>query len=386
MYDLADTLFSSLFVTIFFPLLVVLKGGTPFQVGLTMSASLLLAGLLVPTLGALADITGRKKLLLFVFTVLCCVFTFFTGFFGLGLVLLFGALANLCYHASLDVYDSLLVDISTLRTIGWISGLGTALGYGGTLVSVLIAYVVGLFYGMESEQGITVMFILTALFYVLFSLFTFFLVRKDSQTKITVSHLKEAFQRVISTIKNIKEYRSVWLFLLASFLYVDGASTAIIFLYLYARDQLGMSVVQFLPIYVVMAISAGIGSLIFGKLTDRYGHKRILMMVLGGWIIIITGLYLRTTYPVFLTVGIVGGALLGAIWTITRPLLVQLAPKEKIAELFGYQGLTEKFSGVIGPVVFGYLATAVGFREALLVVIVLFILGGAVLSAVRTDR
>ena len=86
MYDFANTIFSALFITVYFPLFVVLKGGTAFHVGLTMSISMLLAGLLVPTLGGVADITQRKKLLLFMFTVLCCMFTFFTGFFGLLLV------------------------------------------------------------------------------------------------------------------------------------------------------------------------------------------------------------------------------------------------------------------------------------------------------------
>ena len=57
--------------------------------------------------------------------------------------------------------------------------------------------------------------------------------------------------------------------------------------------------------------------------------------------------------------------------------------EEKIAELFGYQGLTEKFSGVIGPFLFGYIATSFGFKPALLVVIGLFLLGAFVLSLVK---
>ncbi|MBW2996873.1 MFS transporter, partial [Candidatus Woesearchaeota archaeon] len=62
MYDFADTIFSALFITVYFPIFVVLKGGTAFHVGLVMSLSMLLAGLLVPFLGAVADVTQRKKL------------------------------------------------------------------------------------------------------------------------------------------------------------------------------------------------------------------------------------------------------------------------------------------------------------------------------------
>ena len=48
---------------------------------------------------------------------------------------------------------------------------------------------------------------------------------------------------------------------------MDGANTTVVFLYLYARDQLGMALVEFLPIYVAMAVAASIGALIFGVLT-----------------------------------------------------------------------------------------------------------------------
>ena len=97
-------------------------------------------------------------------------------------------------------------------------------------------------------------------------------------------------------------------------------------------------------------------------------------------------MYFKTNYTTFLLVSILGGALLGGIWTVTRPMLVELAPKNKITELFGYQGLTEKFSGVIGPVLFGFIALSFGFNQALLVIIFLFIAGIFVLSFVKSKK
>lgn len=383
MYDFAETIFSSLFITLFFPLFVILKGGNAFHVGLVMSVSMLIAGLTVPFLGAVADLTHRKKLLLVVSTLICCIFTFFTGFFGLIAVLSLGLLANLFHHASLDVYDALLVNISSKKNRGRISGLGTAVGYAGAIFAIAAAYGIGRFYGYESISGIRIIFMFTALAYFGFALLTFIMIKESTKTKIRVQHLKSAFRRVIYTIRSIKKFKSVWLFLLASFLYVDGANTAIVFLYLYARDQIGLTIVQFFPIYIIMAMAAGCGALISGKITDKVGHKKTLTYILFLWIIVIFMLYLKANYTTFILAGIFGGALLGAIWTITRPLLICLAPKDKIAELLGYQGLTEKFSGVIGPFLFGTIAVAVGFREALLVVIALFFSGWAVLRYVK---
>jgi len=384
MYDFANTIFSALFVTIYFPLFVTLKGGSPFHVGLTTSTAMLIAGLTVPFLGAVADITKRKKFLLFWFTLSCCLFVFLTGFMSLLFVIVFGILAHYFFHACLDVYDAILVDISNEGNRGLISGIGTAVGYLGTILSVGLAFLIGLVYGHETILGIRVVFVLVALLFFGFSLFTFAYIKEKSKRKIKIIHLKEALKRVISTIKGIKKYRVVWIFLLSSFLYVDAANTAIIFLYLYSRDQLGMSIAQFMPLYVLMAVTAAIGSIIFGKITDKVGYKKTLMVILALWVLIILGMYLKTTYTTFILVGLAGGALLGGIWTVTRPLLVKLAPKNKTAELLGYQGLTEKFGGIIGPFLFGAVATTIGFRQALLVVIVLFLAGAFVLWFVKT--
>ncbi len=386
MYDFANTIFSAMFITVYFPLLVTLRGGTAFHVGLIMSSSMLLAGLLVPFLGALADITRRKKLFLFIFTVLCCLFTFFTGFFSFKLMLVFGLLANLFYRASLDVYDSLLVNISSPRNIGKISGLGTAAGYAGAVFSAVIAYGIGFLYGYENIPAVTIVFMIVPFLYFGFSLFTFILVKEKQGERIRREYFTKAFHNTIFTLRNIQKFKSIWLFLLASFLYVDAASTAIVFLFLYARDQLGLGLAQFLPLYMVMAIAAGIGSLIFGTITDKIGHKKTLLTVLFLWMILILLLYLKTTLMIFILVGILGGALLGAVWTITRPLLIELAPKKKVAELLGYQGLTEKFSGVLGPFLFGSLAVAAGFRAALWVIIIFFLLGAFVLNLVKKEQ
>jgi MFS transporter, UMF1 family len=384
MYDFANTIFSALFVTIYFPLIVVLSGGTEFHVGLVFSVSMLLAALVVPTLGAVADITGRKKLLLFIFTAACCFFTFITGFAGLIAILVFGLLANLFYHAGLDIYDSILSDISNRKNIGNISGIGTAFGYMGTILAVIVAALIGFFLGFESPITIKIMFAVTAILFFGFSLPIFFLIKEKSSTKIRIKHFKEGIVRVKSTIRNFKDFKYVWLFLLASFLYVDAANTMIIFLFLFGRDQIGLSLSQFLPLYIIMSLAAILGAFVFGKITDKLGHKKTLLGVLILWILVILALSFRIDYSTFIFAGIFGGFLLGAIWTITRPLLVQLVPKDKIAELFGYQGLTEKLGGVIGPVIFGFIATYYSFRYALYSVVFLFILGAIALYFVKT--
>ncbi len=85
-------------------------------------------------------------------------------------------------------------------------------------------------------------------------------------------------------------------------------------------------------------------------------------------------------------VGSVGGALLGGIWTATRPMLMSIAPKHKIAELLGFQGLTEKFGGVFGPIAFGFVVVKSGYKPALLVLLAFIGLGLIFLLQVKPKR
>ncbi len=93
------------------------------------------------------------------------------------------------------------------------------------------------------------------------------------------------------------------------------------------------------------------------------------------WLAIISALIFTASYPAFITAGVWGGAALGAIWTLNRQMIATISPKQKIAEIFGYEGLTEKFSGVFGPIIFGYLAFVYGYTATLISVLGFFLLG-----------
>ena len=385
MYDLANTAFSALFVTFFFPFFVkVHLGGNEFHIGLVFGLSMLAAAFLVPVIGAVSDQTKRRMGFIIFFTVLCVAFTFLVAFSSLLLALVFAALANFFFHAALDVYDAKLFDISTKKNIARISGLGTAFGYIGVILSLIMAYFILRRYGWETKLGSQAIFIATALFFLIVSSYTF-LSLKDKvkqKTKITLHRVKKALVQVKYSLTHIPKHRGLWLFLLASLLYTDAINTVIIFLYLFGREQIGISIQQFFPVFRAMAVTAALGSLFFGRLSDNIGHRRALYIILFTWAGILVLLIVHTTFLTYILAGLVGGAVLGGTWTVTRPLLVELAPKHKIAELFGFQGLTEKFSGVFGPIIFGFVVVSAGYQAALFVVLVFFLLGMLVLHFV----
>jgi len=384
-YDLANTAFSALIVTVFFPLIIKeFLGGNEFQIGLVMGLSLFLSALLVPLLGGLSDALRLKKPFIVLFTLLTIITTVLIAYSNLFFALLFGLLANLFYHASLDIYDSMLNDITDKKHLGKVSGIGTAFGYIGTILSLLIAaYTLNMF-GWETELGTRIMFPLTGIFFFIFAIPLFLNHQDKKPRKIGIKKgIKKSFKEVKKTITGIKKYKNVWLFLLASLIYVDSLNTVIIFLFLFGRETLGLTVQQFFPIYGLMAIAAIVGSLIFGYLSDHVGPKKSLVSALSLWVLVILVILIKTNYMTYLLAGLMGGALLGAIWTTTRPLLIKIAPKRKLTELFGFQGLTEKLGGVIGPVLFGALVVAFNYTIALVSVLILFLLGLGILLKVE---
>lgn len=358
-------------------LVKVYLGGNEFQIGIISGISMLLAGIFVPFIGALSDTTGRRMNFIIFFTIICALFTALTSYVSLYPALIFSLIAMFTYHAALDVYDTKLMDISTNINRGKISGYGVALGYLGTILSLLMAYIILNMYGWDSAVGVKAIFPATALFFLLFSLITFIFV-KDRVKKVSIpikSTIKKAFFQIRETLTKLPKYKGLLHFLVASFFYTDGMNTVILFLYLYAREQIKLAIINFFYFYALFAVAAIIGSLIFGKISDAINPKRTLIILMVIWSFIILLLMKVSNISSFAIAGCLGGAALGAVWTVTRPMLVRLSPKKKMAQLFGFQGLTEKFSGVLGPIIFGFIVVRSNYQSALFVLLGFFALG-----------
>lgn len=378
LYDFADTAFSALFITFFFPVLIkVHLGGNEFQIGLAMGFSVLAAAILVPLIGAVSDASGKRLPILIIAAFLTAALAVMAGYSGLFLALLFGFLANITHLISKDVYDAKMIEIVPRRLFGSLSGFGVAIGYLGTVASLAIAYPLLEYFGWENVSGIRVMFWEAAVFYMVFSLPLFFLVPDVVQwVKIGfAAALRNGIKEIKQTFTNLDAFPDLGKFLAASFIYNNGMNSVILFLVLFAREEIGLGTQQFFPIFALMALSAGVGSFLFGRLSDKFGPVTMIKAALLVWIAVILGLIFSTSYAAFIAAGVLGGAALGAIWTLNRHMIAATSPERKIAEIFGYEGLTEKFSGVFGPIIFGYLVIASGYTMGLVSVLLFFAIG-----------
>lgn len=387
LYDFANTPVSALYVTFFWPLYIIEHlGGNEFQVGLAMGLSLLAIALTVPVLGAFSDAWGRRMPILIVSTMLTAITVALTGYVGLLGALILGFLTRYLLTVGTDIYDAKLVDIVGPKRIGFVSGLGIGVGYLGTIAALAVAYPILNALGWESLAAIRAMFWQGLAFLLIFSLPLFFLVKDPPRNQKKDGGfnrlLKQAFGELKHTIYQMKGFGTLPRFLLASFIYNDAVNTILIFLVLFARQVIGVTIQQFFFAFAIMALGSAGGALLFGHISDRLGPKRALSIALIGWMAVIIFLLFDATFIDLIIAGTVGGVMLGGIWTMNRHMIIRITPPNKLAEIFGIEGFTERFSGVIGPIVFGALVVAFGYTPGLIFILLLLILGFVLLQLV----
>lgn len=396
LFDFANTAFYVLILTVGYPLYfkeIVAKGyqNGDFLWGLAFSISMLIVAFISPILGAVADYGTGKKRFLLIFTLICVVTT--SGLFLVtesmivwGIFLLI--LANIGFEAGLVFYDAFLPEITTPRSYGRVSGYGFAMGYIGSLVTLLIAYPLFL-KGFSADNIINIRytFLLAAAFFMLFSLpLFFFLKEKDRTASLKFDFIKIGFNRIKATLHQFNEYKNVGRFLLSYFIYVDGINTIIIFSSIFARESLNFEIVDIVIFFAVVQTSAIIGSLIFGILADHFGQKKTLSFTLILWLIIVVIAYFITDKILFYFVGILAGIALGSSQSISRSLMSTITPFEKKTEFFGYYSFFGKASAILGPLLFGYVSFSLNQRAAIISVGILILAGLILLQRVTEKR
>jgi len=386
MYDFANTIFAMNVVSLYFALWVTVDmKGEDILYSWALSGSMLLAAVSSPIMGAISDRLGRRIPFLMFFTLICCAFTALIGLINkLVLGLLFFAVANFCYQTAVIFYNALLPQISPKGQIGRVSGYGVSLGYCGTIAGLLLVRPFVLRYGRQAA------FIPTAILFLLFSLPCFLFV-KDSliETKDQFGlQIGRAFKKIKETFLNIKQYSGLFNFLIAAFITLNAINTLIVFMSVYTKKVIGFTDSEIITFYIVSTVFAILSSFVTGFITDRFGSKRVLSIVLGLWCISILLVVISFSKTAFWILGPLVGMCLGATWTSARALVVDLSPPQMVGEIFGFYGLVGKSASVIGPLIWGVCVWGFGFlgilkyRVAILSLLPFLILGFIILQKV----
>ncbi|MFH1664933.1 MAG: MFS transporter [Candidatus Omnitrophota bacterium] len=363
MYDFANTIFAMNVVSLYFALWVTVDmKSEDILYSWVLSGSMLLAALFSPIMGAVSDRLGRRIPFLMFFTLICCAFTALIGLTNkLGLGLLFFAIANFCYQIAAVFYNALLPQISDKDKIGRVSGFGVGLGYCGTIAGLLLVRPFVLKYGRQAA------FIPTAIFFLLFSLPCFLFVKDQSVRRTDKFRFRiiDSFRKAKETLTHIKKYPELFSFFIAAFMALNAINTVIVFASVYAKKVIGFTDAEIVTFYIASTVFAIFGSVASGFITDRFGSKRILNIVLGLWCITILLSAISFAKTAFWVVGPLAGMCLGATWTSARALIVDLSPPQMVGEVFGFYGLVGKSASIAGPLIWGSTVWAFAFLGVL---------------------
>ena len=397
-YDFANSSYTLLILSFVFPIyfkevIVGVEKGD-FYWGVLVSVSILIGGLLAPIIGAIADYDARKKIKFIIFALVSMIgtaFLFFTGSDKLLLTSLIFLISNVAFELAQTLYDSFLARVSTKETVGRISGLAWGLGYIGGVVAMLAfksLYENG--YAGDFEFGYKLVFPLTALFFLLFSIPSFIFIKEKSEGKksepLSVL-IKHGVKSVIGTIKNLKQHKNIAWFLVGFYFVNDALVTIFAFGPIYARTTFGMEFKEILTLLLIVQIVAFPAATIFGLLSDKKGSKKILLFTIAVWILIVALLSIATTKIMFFGIMLLAGLVIGSSQAIARSWLSKLVPDEKRFEFFGFNGFASKIAATTGPVLFGAVSVATGNqRLAMAALIPFFVIAFIIFWRIKEEK
>jgi UMF1 family MFS transporter len=356
LYDFANTIFSFAVVSGAIGLFLNDRFG-PRDGGVLLSISVALSvglnALVSPILGAISDRGGRRMPFLLLFTALCIAATFFIADVPAVIGLVLFIIANFSYQAALIYYDATLKTVSYPESRGRLSGIGTAIGYCGTVFVALLIFFL--------DVPVADRFRLTAILFLLFAIPIFAIVREPrarDERPITLGDIVASFGQLRASIDHARQVPGLGRFLVGRFFYSDAVNTVIVVMSVVTTEALGVTDAQANLILLGLAVVAIAMSFAWGWLADRLGPKRTLIIVLASWAIglVIGGVAIGfgpAGLAPFLLAGAILGSGLGGVTVADRVLMIRLSPPDRIGEFFGLYGLVGKGSQVIGQLLYG---------------------------------
>ncbi|MEW5875854.1 MAG: MFS transporter, partial [Candidatus Zixiibacteriota bacterium] len=358
-------------------------GEGPLWWGRAVSVTMLFVALTSPVTGAIADLAGWRKRLLVLYTLLSVAATALLPTVGAGMVIygfVLSIIAGIGFEGAMVFYNAYLPDLAPPDRQGRLSGLGFAVGYAGSFIGLLAALPLV----MAGHYGPA--FLLVAFLFLAFSIpsFTFLPSDRPATHSITTA-ARLGFSGAVATARDILRIPPLRRFLLGYLLYEDGVNTIIFFSSIFASQTLGFTMTQLIGVYIVVQLTALAGAVLWSRPTDSMGPKRVVLLMIAQWVIVVGLMQFVESQTTFFILAALAGLGLGAIQSASRAFMASMIPKGREGEFFGFYSLCGKSSAVLGPLVFGAIASQTGgdLRTAALSVIVFFILGGTILLGVR---
>ena len=363
--------------------------------GFAIGSALFIFFLIMPTIGAIADMSGNRmrffKIFAFGGAIFASTFYFANSgdvLFTLGIYFL----AQLGATGSNVFYDSVLKDITTDDTIDSVSARGYALGYLGGGTDLILSFVIillgpdvlGIDTGLASKIAITK----SGLWWLIFSVFSFSRMN-IVETKSGNVSIVSAYSRNFTTLKKISKFPFLLYFLISYIFFWDGLQTLINMSAVFFTEVLLLDQTQVLIVFLVVQFVAYFGAKLAGNLATKIGQKNVLYYTMFLLFLVGNAAYFvpeKQLIPV-IVMGIVTAMGMGGLQSVSRSVYAAMLPKGAEGEFMGFFSVLSRFSAIWGPLIYAYVSASTGNpRLSLPVITSFFLIGYLILRNVDMDK
>lgn len=395
--DWANSAYSLMITTAIFPIFYksvadaagISGADSTAYLGYTNAIATVLTAVLAPFLGTSADYKGYRKPLFTISTLLGIIAVFSMMFIGNGnwlLLLVVYAISSFGFHVANIFYDSSIMDVTTSERLDQVSSTGFGLGYIGSVFPFLIFMVFQLTGIFPANVTVNIGFLLTAAWWFIFTIPYWKNVNQVNYLEKTEGIVQTTGKSLTATVKELKKYPHIYLFLFGYFFYIDGVGTIIAMATSVGTD-LGLSANELIIMLLVVQIVAFPCSIMYGYLARRFGTRTMLFVGIATYIVIcIFGLSLDS-FTDFMILAVLVGTAQGGIQGLSRSYFGQIIPREKSNQFYGFYNIFGKFSSVLGTTILGVVAQITGDSlKGLFALIVQFIIGAILLYMAKPSK
>ncbi len=376
MYDWANSVHSVIIVTIlpiFYESLTSNSIGAVSRWGTGTSLAMLIVALFAPILGVLGDFQHWKKRLFTCFVLLgalaCAAMVPMpllqngtrVSMETLGvLVLTLYIISTIGFAGANIYYDSFLLEVTSDERMDKVSLIGYGLGYiGGSTIPLVIFLVMNM---LKVPMGISlsITFGLAAIWWVSFTTPMWRNVRQTHFVPREKGVLLDSFRNLTLTAKRIFKNKTMLVFLIAYFFYIDGVGTIIHMSTIYG-SALGIDSIQMMLALLLVQLLGLPFAMLYTRLAKKFGARAMVGFGICMYAFICTfAFFISETWQFWLLAVLVATSQ-GGIQALSRSIYGKMVPeKDRSGEYFGFYDIFGRFSSIMGPALFGGVAAYAG--------------------------
>lgn len=277
--------------------------GSEWTADAVFSAAVMIGALLVavcaPSLGVIADRRMIKIWWLRTLTwvgSISCVLLALSPYLGVSIGWIWATImfmvANVGLNGAGVFYNALLPHMGDESEMDSISNKAFAAGYlgGGLLLVVHLGMVLTL------DGGWVIPFVMASsgIWWLGFAQMTFKMVPEphiedEMEPMGLVASTKLALGEVVSTLKDIKSFRTLFFYMLAYFCFIDGINSVTALAGVFGIVVLGLTTTGLILTILIIQFVAAPAAIGFTKLADKWGTKKALQFSLVCWCVVIVG-------------------------------------------------------------------------------------------------